>query len=173
MINVLFVCAGNICRSPMADAVFQHRVQAAGLSDRIQVDSAGTGAWHTGDPAHPETRAILREQGIDYVGSARQIQWADMGRFDYVLAMDRENLSDILRLVNRGERSATEKHEHFYGSGSKPEIALFLSYANRAGSVAETEVPDPYYHGRYDLVYDLVDKGCAALLDHIRRTHGL
>ena len=135
MISVLFVCAGNICRSPMADAVFQQRVREAGLDSQIRVDSAGTGSWNVGDPPHPETRALLRENDIPYEGVARQIRYADLERFDYVLAMDRENLSDILRLLNRGERSAQQKLDLFYDGVKKPEIALFLSYANRAGTV--------------------------------------
>ena len=173
MINVLFVCAGNICRSPMADAVFQQRIREAGLDGQIRVNSAGTGAWNVGDPPHPETRALLRENNIPYEGVARQIRYADLESFDYVLAMDRENLSDILRLLNRGERSAQQKLEHFYDDAKKPEIALFLSYANHAGTVEETEVPDPYYYGHYDLVYSLVDRGCTALLDHLRTRHRL
>ena len=173
MISVLFVCAGNICRSPMADAVFQQRVREAGLDSQIRVDSAGTGSWNVGDPPHPETRALLRENDIPYEGVARQIRYADLERFDYVLAMDRENLSDILRLLNRGERSAQQKLDLFYDGVKKPEIALFLSYANRAGTVEETVVPDPYYYGHYDLVYSLVDRGCTALLDHLRARHGL
>lgn len=171
MIRVLFVCAGNICRSPMADAVFQHMVREAGLTDHFRIDSAGTGSWHVGEPAHSGTLTVLRKNNIPYNGRARQIDYADLDNFDYILAMDRENLSNILRMVNRGERSAQDKMDRFYGSANRPEIALFLSYANQAGTVSLTEVPDPYYDGRYELVYDLVTKGCAALLDAIRQKH--
>ena len=173
MIRVLFVCAGNICRSPMADAVFQDHIRRAGLQDQISVDSAGVGAWHPGESAHPGTLAVLREHDIAYDGRARQIRYDDFNHFDYVLAMDRENLAGILRLVNRGERSSQEKMDRLYNGAHRPEIGMFLSYANRAGSVAEIEVPDPYYDGRYPLVYELVEEGCTALLAHIRQVHRL
>lgn len=173
MIRVLFVCAGNICRSPMAEAVFQYMVKQAGLSEQIQVDSAGTGAWYIGEQAHPGTLRILREKNIPYEGRARQLEIADLDRFNYILAMDRENLAHIMRLANRSERSARDKLDRFYSTAHRPEIGLFLSYANRAGLVEETEVPDPYYDGRFSLVYDLVSQGCAALLAHIRKVHEL
>jgi protein-tyrosine phosphatase len=171
VIRVLFVCAGNICRSPMADAVFQHIVGQAGLADQFKIDSAGTGSWHAGERAHSGTLTVLRKNNIPYDGRARQFDYADLNNFDYILAMDRENLSNILRLVNRGERSAQDKMDRLYGSAHRPEITLFLSYANQAGTVNTTEVPDPYYDGRYELVYDLVTKGCDALLNSIRQKH--
>lgn len=171
MIQVLFVCAGNICRSPMAEAVFQHLVNQAGLADQLRIDSAGTGAWHVGERAHSGTLNMLRKHNIPYDGRARQIDYSDLDNFDYILAMDRENLSNILRLVNRGERSAQDKIDRLYGGANRPEVALFLSYANLAGTVKITEVPDPYYDGRFDQTYDLVMKGCTALLDSIRQKY--
>ncbi len=174
MIKVMFVCAGNICRSPMADVVFQQQVQIAGLSGQIMVESSGTGAWHVGESAHRGTLKVLRKQGIDYRGLARQFEYADLDNFDYVLAMDRDNLRTIMRAVNRGDwRTAKPQKSHLTDTAVKAEVALFLSYANRAGTVRETDVPDPYYNGRFDYVYDLVNRGCAALLDHIRLTHHL
>ena len=97
---------GNICRSPMAEAVFQHMVDQAGLSDRIDVDSAGTSRWHVGEPPHPGTQDILAKYHIPYDGRARQIVRSDLNDFDYVLAMDRENLSFILRYAT----GATRRH---------------------------------------------------------------
>ena len=127
VIKVLFVCMGNICRSPMADGLFQKMVTEAGLADRIIVDSAGTGSWHAGEQAHPGTRDILKKHGINYTGRARQITRADLDHFDYVLAMDEDNLSHILRLVD--------------GKNAQPEIAKFLGYARRAGTVDVDDVP--------------------------------
>lgn len=158
MINVLFVCLGNICRSPMADGVFAHLVKQAGLDDKIRVDSAGTGGWHVGETAHRGTLGIFKKHSIPYNGRARQFIRKDANQFEYILAMDRSNLSDIKRLI---------------GDQTDAEVTMFLSYANRAGLTDVTEVPDPYYNNKFDEVYDLVQKGSQALLDHIRKTHDL
>ena len=157
MIRVLFVCSGNICRSPMADGVFQEMVDKARLSDQIAVDSAGTGPWHVGEKAHRGTRNVLKKNGIDYDGRARQITRADFDSFDYILAMDNSNLASIRRMANRNH----------------VEVEMFLHYARVAGTVHREEVPDPYYDGRFDEVYDLVTRGSQSLLDHIRKTHDL
>ena len=158
MINVLFVCLGNICRSPMADGVMQNLVNQAGLGDKIHVDSAGTGGWHVGEQAHHGTRKILKKHDIPYEGRARQFIQDDLDTFTYVLAMDNSNLSNIQRLAPQNPSA---------------EINLFLHYAKQANTVDVTEVPDPYYTGGFDYVYDLVNAGCQALLDHIRKEHNL
>jgi protein-tyrosine phosphatase len=154
------VCAGNICRSPMAEAVFQDIVDKAGLSDKISSDSAGTGSWHVGERPHVGTQKVLSQQKIDYKGRARQFLRDDLSEFDYVLAMDHENLSFIKRYTH---------------ASLKSEVALFLSYANSEGLTQTKEVPDPYYSGdeAFNRVYDLALKGSAALLRHIRQKHNL
>jgi protein-tyrosine phosphatase len=143
---------GNICRSPMAEAVFQDMVNREGLQDQFFVDSAGTGDWHAGSTAHPGTLEVLTRHHISYDGRARQVTRDDLDAFDYVLAMDQENLGFLLR----------------YGRGATAEVRLFLSYAKEQGRVTRSEVPDPYMDGGYDRTYNLVQPGCAALLDHIR-----
>lgn len=156
MVRVLFVCMGNICRSPMAEGVFQHLVAEAGLSDQIVIDSAGVGSWHIGEPAHRGTRQVLAAHGIRYQGRARRITGADFENFDYILAMDAENLDDVRTLAARSSTSAV--------------ICLFMDYAPEAGT---REVPDPYYSGQFEHVYDLVRQAAAGLLAHIRAEHGL
>jgi protein-tyrosine phosphatase len=145
---------GNICRSPMAEAVFRHQVAEAGLGDRFVVDSAGTGAWHVGEPPHRGTLAVLARHGVDAGPQrARQLTPEDFGRFDYILAMDEENLSEMRRFL-RGP------HAH---------VGLLLDYAPE---LAEREVPDPYYSGGFDHVFHLVEAGCRGLLAHLREREG-
>src|SRR5687767_3765018 len=102
MIRVLFVCMGNICRSPMAEAVFENLVKQAGLSDQIAIDSAGTDGWHAGERAHQRTRDVLRRNGIVYEGCARQVTREDLQRFDYLVAMDSDNLAGVRELDRTG-----------------------------------------------------------------------
>jgi len=144
---------GNICRSPMAEAIFANMVANAGLSDKITVDSAGTSSEESGSSAHPGTMAILRKYDIAYDGRARQIAHADFTTNEYILAMDRQNLNFIVR----------------HAQGTSADIRLFLSFAREAGLVDVEEVPDPYYDGNYQRTYNLVSLGCRALLAHIRQ----
>ena len=154
-VRVLFVCLGNICRSPMAEAVFQHLVNEAGLGDKIQIDSAGTSGWHVGEQAHRGTRHVLQQHNVAYDGRARQIRTQDFGQFDYILAMDNANLSDLHSMMP---------------ANSPAILKRFLDYA---GDVSIREVPDPYYDGRFQDVYDLVLEGAKELLQAIRQEKGL
>ena len=153
MVRVLFVCLGNICRSPMAEAVFQHKVRAAGLEDQIQSDSAGTGHWHVGNPPHHGTRALLARNQIEYAHQARLITEADLDTFDYVLTMDAQNLRDVQEI----------------GAG-KAVVRPFLDYAPHNPI---REVPDPYLTGGFEGVYQLVNEAADGLLKTIRAEHGL
>jgi protein-tyrosine phosphatase len=150
---VLFVCLGNICRSPMAEGVFQHLVDEAGLSDRIQVDSAGTGSWHVGETAHRGTLQVLREHGIIYQGRARQVRTQDVTPNTYLIALDQSNLNELRRMFGR--------HPRLY------RLLDFASHTN------EEDVPDPYYTGNFAYVYELVADGCRGLLQEIRQKEGL
>lgn len=155
MIRVLFVCLGNICRSPMAEGVFQQLVIDEGLGDQIMVDSAGTSGFHAGERAHGGTRKILQEHSIHYDGRSRQLSRLDFSDFDYLLAMDNSNLSNIKRMMP---------------DNSPATVVLFLNYATQT---TETEVPDPYYSGGFDYVYELIEDAARGFLKHLRETHNL
>jgi len=156
MIRVLFVCLGNICRSPMAEAVFRHKVREAGLADRIEADSAGTGSWHIGKPPHQGTIDVLTRRRIDYSGIiARQVSKNDLDKFDYIVAMDENNVKNLRSLG---------------GDSDNGKIVRLLDFVPEQPI---RDVPDPYYTGNFDEVYELVDQGCEKLLDHIREREGL
>ncbi|MDU4252841.1 low molecular weight protein-tyrosine-phosphatase [Pseudomonas sp.] len=150
--KVLFVCLGNICRSPTAEGVLRHKVRAAGLEDRIEIDSAGTGDWHVGKAPDARTRAAALRRGYDLSSlRARQVSLADFSRYDLILAMDNANLRDL---------------KHLRGSGAKAELDLFL----RRYELEIDEVPDPYYGGEdgFERVLDLVERACDGLLTEVK-----
>ncbi len=152
MINILFVCMGNICRSPTAEGVFRHFVQEAGLDDRIRIDSAGTHAYHTGEPADRRASAAAEQRGYSLADiRARRVQTKDFESFDYIIAMDRLNQVTLV------DQADTEHHD---------KIRLFLEFA----SVPEDDVPDPYYGGAagFERVLDLVETASRGLLETLQ-----
>ncbi len=154
MIRVLFVCMGNICRSPVAQGVFEELVKREGLEDEISADSAGTGSWIVADPPDERARMSAKLRGIDISKQkARRITPGDFDSFDYILTMDKENF----RVVSS------------VGSGNA-EVRPFLDYAE---SSPETEVPDPYFGGEsgFERVLDLVEEASEGLLEDIRKRH--
>lgn len=164
MINVLFVCMGNVCRSPMAEAIFSHLVEQAGLADLFEIDSVGTDSYHVGDPAHPGTRRVLAAAGITSRSISRQVARRDLDRADYVIAMDHRNVSDLGYWASA---SALDSRLHL--------LLDFVDEGERQANnlPATRDVPDPYYSGDFEGVYRLVEAGCRGLLAHIRREHGL
>ena len=158
-ISVLFVCLGNICRSPMAEGVFRHLLDQEGLSDRFRVDSAGTGRWHVGESPDPRAVRTAAAHGVTLEGRARQSRREDFRQFDYIVAMDRSNLADLRR--------------HRDGVGGDASLLLLREFDPKGG--AEAEVPDPYYGGTsgFEDVFAIVERSCRGLLNHILEEDGL
>jgi len=155
--RVLFVCMGNICRSPAAEGVFLHLLAEAGLAHCFRVDSAGTGGWHVGHRADRRMLAAAERRGIHLPSRARQIEAADLQRFDHILTMDADNLAAVRRL----ERQAP----------GRARISPLTDHCRRLRS---PEVPDPYYGGEegFERVLDLLDDACAGLLEDLLQERG-
>lgn len=151
--RVLFVCLGNICRSPLAEGVFAQLVEEAGLSPRFDVDSAGTGSWHVGERPDARAAMVAREHGIELDSRARQVTDQDLEEFDYVIAMDRDNLRSLERMAS--------------ASGAEADISLLRTYDPDPDG---EEVPDPYYGGvsGFENVYDIISRSCEGLLNRLR-----
>jgi protein-tyrosine phosphatase len=158
-IRVCFVCLGNICRSPTAEGVFRLLVAEAELSSAIEIDSAGTGAWHEGEPPDARSRAAAARRGIRVDGRARPFSASDFERFEYVIAMDRENRRDLIELAPTPEAHAR--------------IALLRDFEPATGRGRSRDVPDPYYGGDdgFERVLDICEASCRGLLEHLLREH--
>lgn len=154
---VLFVCLGNICRSPLAKAVFMHQAVGRGVREQFLIDSCGTGHWHVGGPADPRTIAVATRRGVPIAHTARQFDPAtDIERFDLLLAMDRDNAAEMR---SRGAPAA--------------KVRLFREFDGTAAA-PDLNVPDPYLGGPegFDEVFEMVSRASAGLLDQLLRTPG-
>ena len=148
MKRILFVCHGNICRSPMAEFVMKDLVEKAGVSDDFYIESAATSTEELGNPVYPPARRVMAEHGISCTGKyARQITRADYGNFDYIICMDNNNIRNAMR---------------YWGSDHDGKITRLLDHTNRPGEVA-----DPWYSGNFDATWRDVTEGCQALLDEL------
>jgi protein-tyrosine phosphatase len=153
--NISFVCLGNICRSPTAEAVMRHLVAREGLEGRVGIESAGTGSWHAGHPPDARAREEALRRGITMGGVARQFEVADFHRLDLILAMDHQNAADLVALAP--------------DEGSRDKVRLLRVFDPGLGAEVDLAVPDPYYGGPdgFAEVFDMVEAACAGLLEHI------
>ncbi len=151
--KIIFICLGNICRSPTAEGVFQHLVNQSGLELYFEIDSAGTGAWHVGQPANSKSQSVAQERGVELHSVARKLVHSDLEYFDMIVAMDFNNREDILSMSNR-----SDLHE---------KVILLRDFDPDPD---DGQVPDPY-HGEMDgfnEVYDIVNRSCEELLDFLK-----
>lgn len=157
---VLFVCLGNICRSPAAEGVFRDLVTKRGLDSKFNIDSAGTINYHEGDQADARMRAASKSRGIEINSISRPIKPSDFSDFDIILAMDRQNREDILGALERW------RHKNPLPSDADKKVRLMCSYCKKHG---EKEVPDPYYGGHQGFikVLDILEDACESLLESI------
>ena len=151
-LRILFVCMGNICRSPLAESIFRHLLAERGVEDLFDVDSAGTSGYHAGDPPDPRSVATAQGRGVTVTGVSRQISEADLEGFDYVIVMDAENRSHVDRLRER--------------AGGDARVHRLREWDPHEGQL---DVPDPYHGGArgFEEVHDIIERSCAALLDHL------
>ncbi|MFQ5671804.1 MAG: low molecular weight protein-tyrosine-phosphatase [Nitrospinales bacterium] len=158
-VRVCFVCLGNICRSPLAHGVFEALVDRQGLAGKILTDSAGTGAWHVGEPADSRMSETAMKKGVILNSRARQFTPGDFKRFDLVIAMDRINLDSLRSICPTGE------------AGEK--LKLFRSFDPVKGN--GLDVPDPYYGGAngFDTVFHIVNRTCPNILDYVKKRFSL
>ncbi|MFC2083903.1 low molecular weight protein-tyrosine-phosphatase [Bacteroidota bacterium] len=158
MIKILFVCMGNICRSPSAEGIMKKIIKKEGLHEKIKCDSAGTIDYHEGESADPRMieHAEKRDYQLDSI--ARQIIYEDLIDFDYIITMDRENYNDVISLDLSG------KNNH--------KVSLMTDYCSKC---KDKDVPDPYYSGRegFELVLNILEDSCWGLLKHLRSKHSL
>jgi protein-tyrosine phosphatase len=154
--RILFVCLGNICRSPTAEGVMRALLVEAGLQDEVELDSAGTGAWHVGEPPDARATAAARARGIALDGAARQVRAADFERFDLILAMDGSNLHALRQLAP--------------DEGAREKVRLLREFDPAGAALPNLDVPDPYYDSQrgFETVLDQVQAACEGLLGHVR-----
>tara|TARA_B100000214_G_scaffold363125_1_gene328318 strand:+ start:379 stop:852 length:474 start_codon:yes stop_codon:yes gene_type:complete len=152
--KILFVCLGNICRSPAAEGIFKQKIKERDLENFFLVDSAGTGDWHVGNLADPRMREIALSRGIELTSRSRKIEESDLYEFDHILVMDNDNLEAV--------KSLTKDHKNPVNS----KIKLILSYSKNSQL---DEVPDPYYggHNGFNKVLDLLDNAMDGLIDSL------
>jgi protein-tyrosine phosphatase len=155
-VRLLFVCLGNICRSPTAEGVMRALVSREGLAEHIELDSAGTGAWHVGSPPDRRASQTARTRGIALEGTARQVRVQDFHDFDVLVAMDRENLRELRRQAP--------------GEEERAKVRLLREFDPASVSSGELDVPDPYYGAGdgFERVFELVYAACEGLLEQIR-----
>ena len=153
-ISILFVCLGNICRSPAAEAIFQNLIDDKGIGNKFIVDSAGTGSWHVGKKADARMRFAAKQRNIDITSNARQIREEDFRDFNYILVMDNSNFNNVLDLKNQVKGS---------------DFAKILKIQDFASIFTEREVPDPYFGGDagFDHVLDILEDSVSCFLQDI------
>lgn len=152
--KILFVCTGNICRSPVAEAVFAHLAEQAGRGDEFELDSAGTGGWHAGELADPRSRAVAQKHGLTLTHHARQVSRTDFKDFDFLIIMDREHREDLLTFAN-------------LNAAQRAKVKLLREWDPKADG--DLEVPDPYYGGPegFEQMYEMIERSARELLKSI------
>jgi protein-tyrosine phosphatase len=156
-VRILFVCLGNICRSPTAEGAMRALIRDAGLQESIELDSAGTGGWHVGSPPDERATETAHARGVDLVGAARQVRREDFEDFDLILAMDSSNLAELRRMAP-DERARSR-------------VRMLREFDPASAGLNDLDVPDPYYGGSrgFEDVLDIIQAACVGLLEELRR----